>query len=194
MDFLLTDQHVKLLQTMRFGSYRTDCSAKLLEMMPIAKPSLDISESFGNPDTYKGMERILGLQTEDKLSDKRRLFLDCYLAELPIALSIVMRNGHFVTGLYAITRMEELKLKAALNQAILRPILDALQNDASVSLSTFGVIQSISEWIIGDSPYEEFVAKLKELHFKDDDPVMVIVKNSKDLMGDFNLSRANLRN
>lgn len=193
MKFLLTDEHVKLMQTMRFGSYRMDDGTGLLEVMPITKLGLDVSESFENPDTYKGMERILGLRTEDKLSNERRLLLDCYLAELPIALSIVMRNGHFVTGLYAITRMEELKLKAALNQAILRPVLDALQNNASVGLTTFGVIRSISEWIIGNSPYEEFVAKLRELHFKDDDPVMVIMKNSKDLMGDFNLSRANLR-
>lgn len=193
MKFLLTDEHVKLMQTMRFGSYRMDCGTRLLEVVPIAKPSLDISESFGNPDTYKGMERILGLQTEDKLSGKRRLLLDCYLAELPIALSIVMRNGHFASGLYAITQMEELKLKAALNQAILRPVLDTLQNNISIDLNTFGVIRSISKWIIGDSPYEEFVAKLRELRFKDDSPVMIIVKNSKDLMSDFNLSRANLR-
>lgn len=193
MKFLLTNEHVKLMQTMRFGPYRMDSGTKLLEVMPITKCSLDMPESFGHPDTYKGMERILDLESEDKLSDKRRLLLDCYLAELPIALSIVMRNGHFASGLYAITQMEELKLKAALNQAILRPVLDVLQNNASVGLNAFGVIRSISEWIIGDSPYEEFVTKIKELHFKEGSPVMIIVENSKDLMGDFTLSRANLR-
>lgn len=193
MKFLLTDEHVKLLQSMRFCAKHTDANAAALETRPIINPGLNISESFRNPDTYRGMEYILGLEPEENMSNARRFLLDFYQAELPIALSIILRNGNFTTGLYDITELESMGLKASLNEALLRPILDVLQQDKSVNSNTMKIVRPMFSWLLSCKPYEEFISKLKETGFKETDSVMVIVKNSKDLIGDYDLSRANLK-
>lgn len=100
--FELKEEHVKLIKQLRWCMKDNIVSG-------IANDGDELAPPFGENNIYDAIDLILNGQTEEfdllneeirEYSDEQKKEWDKLYSELPMALDLVLYNGHFETGLY----------------------------------------------------------------------------------------------
>jgi hypothetical protein len=100
--FELKEEHVKLLKQLRWCMKDDIVSG-------IANDGDELAPPFGENNIYDAIDLILNGQSDefDPLNDEIKEYpeeqkkeWDKLYSELPLALDLVLHNGHFETGLY----------------------------------------------------------------------------------------------